>query len=269
MALRQALETIVRQLEPLRVNAQPEQVAAKLQSLVEDSGLFFEKRMGEVLMQVGAAAPSSPPLADVIQLQPVRRVLQQDLKPSLLVAREQLGEDALDQANAVALAPQSGPSEGSDTDPISHSLDRMLSGIERQQQAACERLAAPELPVVFTWALPLAGTEQQGLLKLYCPRRGAPDGGDLKQLSLMVEMSRLGPIRADMLLNQRSLAVRFAVENQETCRRISLAVSELQEVLQPRFGTLSISVAVDRERLAAFGGAEPTGPGSSGVNLRI
>jgi hypothetical protein len=87
--IRRALATLDAHFESIDLNRNLQRWLPLLQSRIEDGGLFFEKKVAEIIRQLAGRAESE--FAEKLtQSAGIKRILAQDLKPILLMLREYL-----------------------------------------------------------------------------------------------------------------------------------------------------------------------------------
>ena len=213
---------------------------AKLAAMVETSSSVQEKSGGEA----------------------VRRIMINDLKPNLLILREALAGN-----NAQVLAENgAGPKE---IEVLKHTVDRMLAHVEHQQERAVQRSGDQDHYQVFAHLLPVKEHPQPVRLKVYYPKKQAGADGRLQhRIALLLDMDRLGPVRADVAMADRMLRIRFFVRDQEVQALFGQHLGEVETALSESFEQVDIAALVSEEKIARFEQEDRTHDPVGRVDLR-
>ena len=222
---------------------------------LSESGHLFETRLADL------ADPSLPSntQADADGLQ---RAVGRDLKPNLMILRELFAE-----TNANALS-ESG-ARPKDIAILRQIVDRLLSHIEQQQERAVQRAGDQDLYQVFAHLLPVKEQAQPVRLKVYYPRKGRGEKHDLQhRIALLLDMDRLGPVRADVATAGNTLSIRFFVRDREVQAIFDQHVPEVETVLSEPFEWVDIITEVSKEKIAQFGREDRMGPSVGRIDVR-
>ncbi|MCX6583618.1 MAG: hypothetical protein NT166_25875 [Candidatus Aminicenantes bacterium] len=246
--VKQMMATLQSHFEPLDISQNALKLAPKLKSLVEDSGIFFEKkihdavgRLADASARIGGESPDRlPGTVDTIN---------NDLKPNLLLLREYFDSDKFPSrlAHLESFA------------VIKRAVEDLLTNIDNQQGRAMDAEVLRQPVLVFSFQLPLKGGAEARLKVFYNRKRKKKEEGEFK-LSLLLDMNRLGEIRTDFSQAGKKLNITFFVKNNKIKEYIETHLDEVEEPLGPGFKSVNLKVSVSREKIAAFA-AEPVGPG--------
>jgi hypothetical protein len=213
---------------------------AKLATMVETSASVQEKSGGEA----------------------VRRIMINDLKPNLLILREALAGN-----NAQVLAENGAATK--DIEVLKHTVDRMLAHVEHQQERAVQRSGEQDHYQVFAHLLPVKEHPQPVRLKVYYPKKQAGADGRLQhRIALLLDMDRLGPVRADVAMADRMLRIRFFVRDQEVQALFGKHLGEVETALSESFEQVDIATLVSEEKIARFEQEDRTHDPVGRVDLR-
>jgi len=266
--LRQALVGLRDLNTPLSLDLSLKEVATHLQSAIEDCGLFFEKKLAQWFLNpskdafatlsgdsAGAHAKMESNNAGYPGVvgrmpdgpTPWDRLLEtQDLKARLILIKTFL--DQLDPADAKTLA-----IKDKEVAFLQKAVGRLLGHLEQQQERLIQRNPQSHLFQVIAHWLPVKDQSQPLKLKLYYPKKEKPKGLDTPQyVCLLLEMDRLGPIRADLKLTGRQLHLTFSVLTQGIRQAFESALDNIMPVLEALFDRVEALVQVSVEKIARF-----------------
>lgn len=130
---------------------------------------------------------------------------------------------------------------------------RALLGEIVQQQAEITRTAddARQLTLIH-FSLPLTTREGAARLKVGFPRRRRRGSSGGHRAALLVDLDRLGPVRADLQLTESSLTADLFVSRVELKAAVEDRLAELQAGLAPLFASVRVAVRVSAKKVADF-----------------
>jgi len=235
--------------EPLDIGQGAVKLVPKLKAMVEESGIFFEKKIQDVISRLSEASARIGAIDNLNRLPEIRNIINNDLKPNLLRLREYLNSEKLESL-----------SNGRETlEVIKKSVEDLLDNINTQQSRAVETQTRQQPVLVFSFNLPIKG-EQDAQLKVFYNRgKKREEEGEFK-LSLLLNMDRLGKIRTDFSHWEDNLTVTFFVGTYKIKEYIEENLDEIKDPLETEFKSLNFKVMVSEEQIAAFAG-EPAAPG--------
>lgn len=240
------LERLAFYFEPLRPEAGAEALAARLRTLAERSGLFFENdleaALGPAPGRPAAAAANAPfPAGEGPAL---HRVLQEDLKPQLALLRRLLAPEG----EAAGRIPGAAD--------IARGAAELLEAIGRQQAAAAlRRDEADPFQMVQLHLPPLPGA-RRAALKIGCPKRRGRRAAEGFRAALLLDLERIGAVRVDLLLVERELRIAFFVAARPVQEAVEQGAAELRSILAPHFDSVHLTAAVSPRRIARFDAEE-------------
>lgn len=210
-------------------------VPGRLGDLCRNSGLFLETRLQDELARDAADVAAGQP----VHTAGVRRVLAHDLKAQLAALVHEL--------EAAASAPAARESS-----ELLRSARALLGEIV-QQQAEITRTAddARQLTLIH-FSLPLTTREGAARLKVGFPRRRRRGSSGGHRAALLVDLDRLGPVRADLQLTESSLTADLFVSRVELKAAVEDRLAELQAGLAPLFASVRVAVRVSAKKVADF-----------------
>lgn len=240
--VRQMLTTLRSHFQPLDIGEGAVKLAPKLKSMVEDSGVFFEKKIHDAIERLTEASSRLGNIENLGRLPEIRSIIENDLKPNLLQLREFFNSDRF----------EAGSAQREIMETVKKAVDDLLSNIDSQQtRAPSEPQAQQSNFAVFSFNLPLKGEEEAQLKIFYNKNRKGNDEAEFK-LSLLLEMDRLGEIRTDFAHKEKNLTITFYVKSREIQEYIKENLAEVREPLDPEFDSMIIKTVVSEEKIAQF-----------------
>ena len=265
--LRQALVDLRDLVSPLSLELPPKEIAARLQYAVEERSLFFEKKIAQWLMSAPkdgfeALSQENPPAADAASNLPGKgRALTlmpdlpglgagllgaRDLKAQLLLIKSFLNQMDSADARTYALKIR-------EIKFLNGAVDHLLDHLQEQQERLVQRSSQSHLFQVMGHWLPVKDQHQPLKLKLYYPKKERPQGLEAPHyVCLLLDMDRLGPIRADLKLTGRQLQVTFSVLTRDIRHAFESALSGIVPVLEGLFDAVEALVQVSAEKITCF-----------------
>jgi DNA repair exonuclease SbcCD ATPase subunit len=246
--VKQMLSTLRTHFQPLDIGQDALKLVPKLKSLVEDSGIFFEKKIQDTIARLTEASARIGNIDNLNRLPEIKDIINNDLKPNLLLLREYF--------NSEKFTSELGRQDTFDA--VRQSVEDLISNIAGQQSRAVDSQAQQNPVVVFSFNLPIKGEEDAQLKVFYNRGRKKDDAQEFK-LSLLLDMDNLGTVRTDLSHWEENLTVTFFVKNYEIKDYIEENLHEVREPLESEFKALTFKVIVSEEDIAAFD-AEPAVP---------
>ena len=231
-----ALETLFAGLD---LNSDSKTLAADIQTLIENSGLFYEKRVAMILENLLNGS------IDMQGLQgEIRALIHSDFKPNahfLLEFLNTLDQEALDLDETAKKRLQS-------------ALKEMLTDLQQQQKLAVKRFSSDDPLQIFQLSLPFQEKREAIKLKFYFTKKQARDSQSHPRISLLLDLKHLGLVRSDFLLIQRDLAVTFYVGSADIKEYFETQMEPVKKVLEDLFDTVALTVRVSEQKIKAFDG---------------
>lgn len=244
-----ALTNLQAALDPASPSGDIATLVGRVRDFVENSGLYFEKRLEQVIniLQARSTAMSATELAE----QPaIRDLMVKDLKPNLLILRQFLDTQTVD-------------SQGADRhmlETLKSVVQRAVSHIEQQQFSATQKPADPDLFQAFSHLLHLTDTQRNARLKVYYAKKGQDGDHKTPRVSLLLDMDRMGTVRTDLWMVGKDLNVTFFVKEAQFKVAIESEHHRIAEMLEHTFNTVTVSVVVNEKKIAEFDGEDLTLP---------
>lgn len=234
------------------------EIAPRLKTYLENSGLFFEKFLESVIAKSSNNAESATAKHMAGFTDPAA-LATRDLKANLLT----LGKFAENEPSLLKIL------DSRSLSTLRGALDALLTDIEQQQGRAVKQLDSTEPFQVFNYALPLKDANQTAGLKVYYQKQSKKGAKKRIQISLLLSMDRLGDLRTDFFLLEKELTVTFFVKDRQTKTELRENCSELHELLRPFFDQLCMRVVVSEKKIKAFNHEDIPIAGDRRVDLRI
>lgn len=246
--IRPLLSTLRSHFEPLDIGQGAVKLVPKLKTMVEDSGIFFEKKIQDVISRLSEASERIAAVDNLNRLPEIRNIINNDLKPNLMRLQEYLAGEKL----------ESRLGQQETLEVLKKSVEDLLGNINAQQNRAVETQVQQQPVMIFSFNLPIKG-EQDAQLKVFYNRgKKREEDGEFK-LSLLLNMDRLGEIRTDFSHWEDNLTVTFFVGNYKIKEYIDENLDEIKGPLEAEFKSLNFKVMVSEEQIAAFD-MEPAAP---------
>jgi hypothetical protein len=252
------LEALKVFLDPFELSSSPDITARRLKAFCEDSGLFLELRLADALRRtVDGSGRASAPGAGSADLP--GRILTADLKARLMLLKGFFESSAGRQLIA----------DRHEAAGLARAASEMLAEIRAGQEQMAKPGAAAERFQMVHFALPMPDGRHQARLKIAYPRRrpeGAPDG---HRAAILLQLDRMGAVRADLLLLGRSLSVSIFVSHPELRDLVSRHAAEMREALSAFFEDVGVHVSVSARKIAQFVAEDCRPPGETRVDVRV
>jgi hypothetical protein len=131
-------------------------------------------------------------------------------------------------------------------------VDALPADVINQQGRTVSQLDSAEPFQVFTYALPLEDEKQAAKLKIYYPKKQNTGCEKGFQISLLLNMDRLGELRTDFYLLEKDLTVTFFVKDPSAKTKIQENQLNLQKLLNPFFNQTLVRVIVSEKKIKDF-----------------
>ncbi len=256
--IRGALATLDAHFEAIDLNRNLEKWLPLLRSRIEDAGLFFEKKVADIIRQL-AGLSESEFAGKLMQSPGIKEILAQDLKPILLMLREYLETpDSMSKfLNSKHLS------------SFKSALDMLLTDISSQQSRAVQRHDLPDPHHVFSFAIPIKENQKKTWLKFFYPKKNRNGSRAGFKISLLLDMDRMGEVRTDFFLMKKDLAITFFVKDDFSKNLFENHLTELHESLNSLFDYLILKTVVSEKKIQDFHHEVLDSDQDGQINLRI
>lgn len=234
------------------------EIVPRLKAYLENSGLFFEKFLENIIIKLSADAEAGTP-KQMTGLADLHALAARDLKANLMMLKN-FADNEMSLQKAW---------DAKTVSTLRGAVDVLLADIDHQQGRAVKQLDTAQPFQVFTYALPLIDDNHAARLKIYYQKK--PKAGSKKglQISLLLSMDRLGDLRTDFYLLGKDLTVTFFVKDRPTKTKLQENYSELQQLLTPFFDQLFLRVVVSEKKIKDFDHEDLQIDSDRRVDLRI
>jgi hypothetical protein len=253
-----ALSTLDAHFESIDLNRNMEKWLPLLKSRLEESGLFFEKKLADIIRQL-ADRPESDLARELTRSSEIKKILTQDLKPVLLMLKEYL--ETSDSISKILDAKSLSSFKGT--------IDMLLADISNQQSRAINRHELPDPFQVFSFVLPLKEDQKKAQLKLYCPKKKQNGSQTGFKISLLLDMDRIGEVRSDFFLMKKDLSITFFVKDEISKKQFENHFEEISESLNSLFDYLVLKAVVSEKKIQEFHHEDLDLGGDRQIDLRI
>jgi len=253
-----SLATLDAHFESIDLNRNMEKWLPLLKSRLEDAGLFFEKKLADIVRQL-ADRPESDLTRELTRSPEIKKILTQDLKPILFMLKEYL---EIPDSISKILDPKSLAS-------FKGTLDMLLADISNQQSRAIIRHELPDPFQVFSFVLPLKEDQKKAQLKLYCPKKKQNGSRAGFKISLLLDMDRIGEIRTDFFLMKKDLSITFFVKDEVSKKQFETHFEEISEPLNSLFDYLVLKAVASEEKIQEFHHEDLDLGGDRQIDLRV
>ena len=229
-----ALETLFTGLD---LNLDSKTLAADIQTLIENSGLFYEKRVAMILENLLNGSNDMQGLQGEI-----RALIHSDFKPNAHFLLEYLN----------TLDPETLNLDGTAKKRLQSALKEILTELQQQKNIAVKRSSTDDPLQIFHLSLPFQEKRNAIKLKLYFTKKRGEDTPSHPRISLLLDLNRLGIVRSDFLMIQRDLAVTFYVNSVDIKDYFETQMEPIKKVLEDLFDTVSLAARVSEQKIKAF-----------------
>ncbi|MCP4215396.1 MAG: hypothetical protein GY765_12110, partial [bacterium] len=236
------LSSLRSHFKPIDIGEGALKLAPKLKAVVEDSGIFFEKKVGEAVSRLTEASDRLAGIKSMGRLPEIRDIIANDLKPNLLALQEYLETEHLvtDPAQREAL------------ETIKEAVDDLVKNIHSQQDRAVDTQNQQQQPYqMFSFSIPIKG-EEEAKLKVFYNKKGKKGGEGEFKLSMLLDMDKMGEVRTDFFHTKKNLAVTFYVKDEEIKEYLEESFHEVAEMVEEDYESVAMSVAVSSDKIAEF-----------------
>jgi hypothetical protein len=253
-----ALATLDAHFESIDLNKNLKKWLPLLKSRLEDTGLFFEKKLAAIIRQL-ADRPESELSRELTRSPEIKKILTQDLKPLLFILKEYL--ETPDSISKIL--------DSKSLSSFKSTLDMLLADIGNQQSRATYKHELPEPFQVFSFVLPLRENRKKAELKLYCPKKKQNGTRAGFKISLLLDMDRIGEVRTDFFLMEKDLSITFFVKDNVSKTHFENHFAEIHESLNSLFDYLVLKTVVSEKKIHDFHHEDLALDADRQIDLRI
>jgi len=256
--VKDALTRIAAHFGPMNVGKSISQLSSQLKSYIENSGIFFEKKLENVIIKSfeinektsRKGLPESPEIQDVIR---------KDLKPNILLLKDFLDRNGL-MLKILGVR---------NLEAVRSTVEKLLTEMVAQQGDSAVRHDKPESAYVLAYALPLEESNQEAKLKVYYSKKSKGRSEEGFKVSLLLAMEKVGRIRTDFFLLDKDLNITFFVSEPKIKEYFDEHSESIVESLRNHFKRLTLNVVVSENEIEEFEMKDPEVLNSGIVDLRV
>jgi hypothetical protein len=239
--IHRALATLDTHFEFLDLSKTATKLLPLLKSYVENAGFLFEKNLAGIIDKF--VERSEGDLAkELIRSPQIKMILAKDLKPILFMLKEYL--ETQDPVSKFLNARNLSNFKGS--------IDMLLADIFNQQTRAARKLELPDPYHVFSFTLPIKEDQQKAKLKFYYPKKNKNGSKAGFKISLLLELDKIGEVRADFFLIKKELSITFFVNDNSHRIKFEEHLGEINDRLAPFFDYLILKTVVSAKKIQDF-----------------
>jgi hypothetical protein len=216
-------------------------LALDLKAFIEDSGIFFEKKI-ETILNTLVESSQRISLENLMHSPEIKEVFLKDIKPNLLLLK-----DFFD--NRVASLPNA---DTKNMAKLKAAISSLLSEIDNQQSIAVKKHLHPEPFQVLTFLLPLKENDQKAKVKFYYPKKQKNEAENGFKVSILLNMDAMGEIRSDLYHLNNELTITFFVKDDETKKTIESHYSQIRTALDHVFEYLVLRTVISSKKISDF-----------------
>ncbi len=236
-----ALNQIQGHFSTLLIQDNISKLASNLKAYIENSGVFFENRVKDALASLIKGSEQLT-LENARNFPEIKEIFLRDLKPNLLLLK-----DFLESREA-----QAAQSRVDILAKLKTAVESLLSEIDNQQKMAVKKQIQPDPFQVLTFLLPLKEKDQNARIKFYYPKRQKDADRNEFQVSLLLNMDRMGEIRTDLIQREKELSITFFVRDENQKNILENHYSEINSVLDPIFDYIILRTVVSVKKINDF-----------------
>jgi hypothetical protein len=231
-SLTRAVQQIIAFFDPIDLNSKIKLIASRLKAIVEDSGLFLEKKIEALIHATSekAVPPGRPQGAGHLRLP---RMIKEDLKTQLLLFRELLAGQSDRQITANETIRRLG-----------QWTRHHLAFIDDQQESFVKQWQTARWQLFSIHWLPLPAAFQKALLVVYRHRKRRTNVHAPQRMAILLELAHLGAVRSELTWLDHRLELVLTVKDADTAACFLEHLDLLKERLSGLFRDPLIQVRV-------------------------
>lgn len=175
----------------------------------------------------------------------VRTMVGRDVKGQLMILRDFLSASPEPKALADVLTEK-------ETAFLRDAVQRLLTHVEGQQERAAQRSGESDVFQVVTHWIPVESQPSPVQLKVYYPRKKHGGEGRHQKVALLLDLDRLGMLRVDLAMIERTLRIDFYVKSEDVRQAIAAETDEVAGSLKGMFEQVFITTHLSEEKIDQF-----------------
>lgn len=255
---RQVVDALRLFLEPFEPGSSPDALARKLKEFCQDSGLFLEHRLAATVRTSTDRAGGAPP-PEAGSAGAPGRILATDLKARLVFLKV-----FFDSAAGRQLAHDSREVGG-----LARAAAELLADIRAGQEQMTKPAAASDPFQMVHFALPLPEDRGRAGLKIAYRRRPAAGTREGHRAAILLQLDRMGAVRADLTLLSAGLNLSIFVSDAGLRDLVNRHAPEVRDALAPFFEHVTVQVSVSPRKIDRFASEDWLPAGKTQVDVRV
>lgn len=179
----------------------------------------------------------------------VRTIVGRDVKGQLMILRDFLSASPEPKALADVLTEK-------ETAFLRDAVQRLLTHVEGQQERAAQRSGESDVFQVFTHWIPVESQPSPVQLKIYYPRKKNTGEGRHQKVALLLDLDRLGMLRVDLAMIERTLRIDFYVTSEAVRQAIAAETDAVAGSLKEMFEQVFITTHLSEQKIIQFEGED-------------
>lgn len=241
---------------PMNISKNSSKLGSQLKSYIENSGIFFEKKIENVIIKAFETNEKTSP-KELRESPEIRDIIRKDLKANILILKDFLDKNGL---MLKILGTKN-------LEAIKGTVERLLAEMVTQQSDTTLRHDRLESAHALTYALPIE-SNQKAKLKVYYSKKNKGKSEEGFKVSLLLAMDKIGRIRTDFFLMDKDLGITFFVNDQKIKEYVDDHSEKIVGSLRNHFKRLTLNVMVSVDEIEAFEIKDP-GVSTGIVDLRV
>ena len=233
-------------------------LGSQLKSYIENSGIFFEKKIENVIIKSFESNEKTSP-KELRESPEIRNIIKNDLKPNILILKDFLDRNGL---MLKILGTKN-------LESIRSTVERLLAEMGTQQGDTTVRHDSRESAHTLTYALPLEKSNQRAKLKVFYSKKNKGKSEEEFKVSLLLAMDKIGQIRTDFFLMDKDLNITFFVNDRKIKEYLDDHSEKIVGSLRNHFKRLTLNVNISENEIEEFEMKDPGVMSAGIVDLRV
>jgi len=252
------LAKIAAHFGPMNISKNNSNLGSQLKSYIENSGIFFEKKIENVIIKSFETNEKTSP-KELRESPEIRDIIKKDLKPNILVLKDFLDRNGLMFKILGA----------KNLEAFRSTVERLLAEMVTQQGDSTVRHDRLESAHTLTYALPLEKNDQRAKLKVYYSKKNKGTSEEGFKVSLLLAMDKIGQIRTDFFLMDKDLNITFFVNDPKIKEFVDDHSEKIVGSLRNHFKRLTLNVIISVNEIEEFEMKDPGVMSAGIVDLRV
>ena len=255
--VKEILARISAHFGPMNIGKNSPSLSSQLKSYIENSGIFFEKKIENVIIKSFETNGKTSP-KELRESPEIRNIIRKDLKSNILILKDFLDKNGL---MFKILGTKN-------LETIRSTVEKLLAEIVAQQGDTTVRHDRLESAHTLTYALPLEKSNQRAELKVYYSKKSKGKSEEGFKVSLLLAMDKIGQIRTDFFLMDKDLNITFFVNDRKIKEHVDDHSEKIVGSLRNHFKRLTLNVIISENEIEEFEMKDPGWISTGIVDLR-